>query len=299
MNLQSSITLGGRSLKMYASRLEKLEIYTLEDFLLHLPTRYDDFSLVSKIGQLQAGETVTIQGKVQEIKNQYLRGGRIKTFQKATIVDETGSIELTWFNQPFLIKTLTEADVSISGKVELSRKGLSISSPDYEILYNKTSNPLHTGRLVPIYPETKGISSKWLRRQIYNIINQYETELKEYLPEELINRNNFPNFNTAIKEVHFPRSLDEATSARARIAFDELFLLQLASHKKRMDWKQKKKGHKFEIAKFRKELNSLIKSLPFTLTASQTKAVDEILLDLSTDQPMNRLLQGDVGSGKT
>ena len=124
MNLQSPVTMGTRAIKMYAGRLEKLGIFTFEDFLLHLPTRYEDFSLVSKIGELQAGETVTIKGKVREIKNQYLRGGRIKTIQKAIIADETGSIELIWFNQPFLIKTLSVgSDVSVSGKVEISKKG--------------------------------------------------------------------------------------------------------------------------------------------------------------------------------
>ncbi len=300
MNLQSSITSGSRSLKMYAGRLEKLGIYTFEDFLFHLPARYEDFSLLSKIGQLQAGETVTVKGKITEIKNQYLRGTRIKTIQKATIADETGSIRLIWFNQPFLIKTLEkDSAASVSGRVELSKNGLSMNSPDYEVLYNEASNPLHTGRLVPIYPETKGISSKWLRRQIHNIITQHENDLADYLPEQIITQNNFMDLKTAIKEVHFPQSFDLAQRAKERIAFDELFLLQLASIKKRNDWKQKKKGYKFEIGKFQKNIQSLISSLPFTLTNSQSKAIEEIMSDLSTEQPMNRLLQGDVGSGKT
>lgn len=300
MNLQTPISNGSRALKMYAGRLEKLGIYTFEDFLFHLPTRYDDFSLVSKISQVQAGETVTIKGKITEIKNQYLRGARIKTIQKATLADETGSIDLIWFNQPFLIKTLVEdSSASVSGRVDLSKKGLSINSPDYEVLYNKTSNSLHTGRLVPVYPETKGLSSKWLRRQIYNTISQHEEEIQEYLPEEIIEKNRFFDFQTAIKEVHFPKSLSEAERARERIAFDELLLLQLASIKKRNDWKQKKKGHKFDIDKFQNQIQSLITSLPFRLTNSQSSATEEILADLSKEQPMNRLLQGDVGSGKT
>ncbi|HUQ85402.1 MAG TPA: ATP-dependent DNA helicase RecG [Candidatus Limnocylindrales bacterium] len=300
MNLQSPITMGGRPLKMFSTRLEKLEIFTFEDFLLHLPSRYEDFSLISKIGRLQAGETVTIKGKVQESKNQYLRGNRIKTIQKAVLSDETGSIELTWFNQPFIVKAIpVGSDISVSGKVELSKKGLSISSPDYEIIFNEKSDSLHTGRLVPIYPETKGISSKWLRRQIHNILVQYGANIKDYLPVEVIKRNNFLDLHDALQEVHFPKSLVSATNARNRIAFDELFLLQLASIKKRSDWKIKKKGHKFEITKYQKKIDNLISSLPFILTDSQQIAVNEILTNLSTDQPMNRLLQGDVGSGKT
>lgn len=292
--------MGGRPLKMFASRLEKLEIYTFEDFLLHLPSRYEDYSLISKIDRLQAGETVTIKGKVQEAKNQYLRGHRIKTLQKVVVADATGSIELTWFNQPFIVKTLSvDSVVSVSGKVELSRKGLNISSPDYEVIISEKSDSLHTGRLVPIYPETKGVSSKWLRRQIHNIIIQFGMEIKEFLPEEILKRNNFLDLQEAIKEVHFPKSIENANDAKSRLAFNELFLLQLASIIKRNDWKLKKKGHKFELSTNQKKINKLISSLPFTLTGSQQKAVDEILTNLTTDQPMNRLLQGDVGSGKT
>src|SRR5438309_6644415 len=106
MNLQSPITDGSRIFKMYAGRLEKLGIFTFEDFLFHLPSRYEDYSIVSKIGQLQPGETVTVQGQVLDMKNQYLKGARIRTMQKATIADETGSMELTWFNQPFLEKNI-------------------------------------------------------------------------------------------------------------------------------------------------------------------------------------------------
>jgi ATP-dependent DNA helicase RecG len=300
MKLNSPITSGGRSLKMYAGRLEKLGIFTFEDFLLHLPYRYDDYSLISKIGRLQAGETVTVIGQVLEIKNQYLRGGRIKTIQKAVIADETGKIELKWFNQPFLIKTLSEnTTVSVSGRVELSRTGLSINSPDYEILFNEETKPIHTGRLVPVYPETKGISSKWLRRQIHNIFTHMENEITEYLPEEIIKRNNFTDIKAALRNIHFPENPETADLARKRLSFDELFLLHLTATKKRKEWETKKQGNKFETASFKKEIEKLISSLPFKLTGSQEKAVEEVFKDLSSERPMNRLLQGDVGSGKT
>lgn len=314
MNLHSPITIGGRALKMFATRLEKLGIFTFEDFLFHLPARYEDYSLISKIGQLQAGERVTIKGQVLSIKNQYLRGARIRTMQKAIITDETGSIESVWFNQPFLIKTLAENTiVSLSGTVERARSGISITSPEYEILspnHAELNLPagrhgaeqrqtLHTGRLVPVYPETKGISSKWIRRQIHNIINQFEPDIKEYLPEEIIARNKFPDFGKAIKSVHFPSSIEDALAAKRRLGFDELFLLQMASIKKRHEWNELKKGKKFEITKFKKNLDIFIDSLPFKLTSSQLKAAEEITHDLGSDRPMNRLLQGDVGSGKT
>src|ERR1700731_3540445 len=119
MDLHTPITKGNRSMKMYAGRLEKLEIRTFYDFLFHLPSRYEDYSVISKIAEIQPGETVTIQGQVLEIKTNYMRGARIKTMQKATVTDGTGTIELTWFNQPFLARTiLPNSTISASGKAD-------------------------------------------------------------------------------------------------------------------------------------------------------------------------------------
>ena len=157
-----------RAYKMLAGKLEKLGINTLEDFLYHIPSRYDDYSVVSDINKIQPGETVTIQGTILEFKNQYLRSKRIRNIQKATVSDNTGTIELVWFNQPFLSKSLEKnSKISASGRVEKSAKKISITSPDFEILYHETDKPSHTARLVPVYPETKGLTSKWLRRQIH------------------------------------------------------------------------------------------------------------------------------------
>ena len=292
---------------MYASRLEKLGIFTFEDFLYHLPSRYEDYSIVSKIGQAQVGETVTIQGQVLSIKNQYLRGGRIKTMQRATVVDETGKIELIWFNQPFLIRAFPQnSTVSVSGRVEFFSRSLAIKNPEYEILAlnNVEQNAeqrgtIHTGRLIPVYPETKGVSSKWLRRQIYNVMEQHIDRLHEYLPQPIISKHNFMSLIEAIKKVHFPPDLDTAQKAHDRLAFDELFLMQLASQTRRSEWKAKQTIKPFKINAFQKEIDALIASLPFQLTKAQENAVHNLLADFSKTQPMNRLLQGDVGSGKT
>ncbi|HSW47740.1 MAG TPA: ATP-dependent DNA helicase RecG [Candidatus Saccharimonadales bacterium] len=298
MNLQSPITTGGRNLKMYATRLENLGIFTFEDFLMHLPARYEDYSIVSKINQVQNGETVTIQGQVVDVKNQYLRGGRIRTYQKAIVTDDTGEIQLLWFNQPFLIKSIPiGAKISVSGRVETTARTKSIKSPVFEILFDDKN--IHTGRLIPVYPETKGITSKWLRRQIYNILSQFENELIEYLPTKVLSENKFPEYAKAIKEVHFPTSLEKAEIARSRLGFDELLFLQLAANKRRGAWRKKTIGNLFKIAEYEKDLDKLIGSLPFTLTDSQINALNEIKKDLNSNKPMNRLLQGDVGSGKT
>lgn len=300
MNLQSPISAGGRIFKLYAGRLEKLGIFTLEDMLLHLPTRYEDYSVVSKIGEVQAGETVTVQGKVIEAKNQYLRSARIKTIQKVIISDDTGNIELIWFNQPFLIKSILVGSViSASGRIDKSPRTKSIKAPAFEILQQSQNQSIHTGRLIPVYPETKGITSKWLRRQIYNLLEQYLDELVEYLPEELINENDFMQYSRAIKEIHFPKDMDTANRAKNRLSFDELLLLQLAANKRRTAWKSKKITKSFKVQENEEEIDKLIESLPFRLTSSQLVAITELKNDLSSQTSMNRLLQGDVGSGKT
>ncbi len=300
MTLQTPLTQADRLHKMYAKRLEKLGITTLEDFLYHLPSRYEDYSVISKISQVQQGETVTIQGKVLVAKNQYLRNARIRTIQKATIIDETGNIELTWFNQPFLINSLQKnSRISVSGRVEKSKNKLYMQSPEFEILLNDRTNPIHTGRLIPVYPETKGVTSKWLRRQIHKILQDYKIELQEYLPPEIIRKFRFLSFAQAIQEIHFPKDFELASLARDRLSFDELFLLQLASIKRRDEWQHIKTGNPLEIEKYQNELNKFIASLPFILTNAQQRAVKEILNNLKQNKQMNRLLQGDVGSGKT
>ncbi|HEX8932177.1 MAG TPA: ATP-dependent DNA helicase RecG, partial [Patescibacteria group bacterium] len=145
----------------------------------------------------------------------------------------------------------------------------------------------------------KGVSSKWLRRQIHTLLEQNLHELKEYLPEIIIKKNDFPSLQAALQEAHYPQNLDYATRAKNRLAFDELFLLQLASQKRRNEWEKDKTIKPYEVIKIKEKIARAISVLPFTLTSAQTKAIEEILADLGKDKPMNRLVQGDVGSGKT
>jgi ATP-dependent DNA helicase RecG len=301
MDLHTPITRGNRSMKMYATRLEKLGITTFYDFLLHLPSRYEDYSNVSKIASIQPGETVTIQGQVLEMKSNYMRGMRIKTMQKALVTDGTGTLELTWFNQPYLTRViLPNTTISASGRIDRfgRSKNFSMQSPEYEIIYANGS-AIHTGRLIPVYPETQGVSSKWLRRQVFNLLKEYATELKEYMPEEILKKNKLLSITEALHEIHFPKDLETAQKARERLAFDELFLMQLAAIKRRSQWQEIQKGVPFEVQKFEKQINACIDSLPFKLTDAQNDALEKIEKDLQKQTPMNRLLQGDVGSGKT
>lgn len=253
--------------------LEKLGIKTERDLLYHLPFRYEDYSLLSKIKNLQEGETVTVRGKVLEIKNQYTRSAFV--LQRALIEDDSGILEVLWFNQRFLTRVIHQGDqISLAGKIKKNGKKLLLKSPVYEI-----NSQIHTGRVVPIYPETAGITSKWLRTKIFNLLD-----------------NSVPE---ALKKVHFPKSLEEAEEARLQLAFDELFASQLEALKRKKERESKTVGNKFKIVEIREKLKMFVDNLSFNLTGGQKKVIAEIYKDLAKDVPMNRLLQGDVGSGKT
>ncbi|QQG40682.1 MAG: ATP-dependent DNA helicase RecG [Candidatus Levyibacteriota bacterium] len=295
MNLKTPIANADRPYKMYASRLEKLGIIKLEDFLYHVPSRYEDYSIISSIRHLQAGEIVTIQGTVAAIENEYAKN--YKKLQKATIEDNSGTIDVVWFNQQYITKIIKKGTkVSLSGKVDWFSRKLTIASPEYEIMYDN-SEPIHTGRIVPIYPETRGVSSKWLRRQVYKILQ--EQNVLEYIPDSIIINNSLTNITDAIQQIHFPKNIENAKRAKDRLAFDELFLLQLASLQRRNAWEKQLVGHPFSISTFQKQIGEFWKRLPFTLTDAQKRAVKDIFADLASKKPMNRLLEGDVGSGKT
>src|SRR3989344_3821383 len=296
MNLQTSVKTAGRVYKLFARRLEKLGIKTFEDFLFHIPFRYDDFSIVSKINRVQPGEVVTIQGTVSQITNEFTKN--FKRLQKAEIADETGTIEVVWFNQSYLTKVIHVQDkIALSGKIDWFLRRLVMQSPDYEII---TSLPaIHTGRLVPVYPETRGITSKWLRRQIYNLINENKNLFIEYLPDSTIAEHSLIAIKEAIEQIHFPDSLENTDKSRERLAFDELFLLQLSAMERKLNWNKNLISNSYSVDEFRNKINEFLNKLPFTLTNAQKRVADEIFKDLNRTKPMNRLLEGDVGSGKT
>ncbi|MDO8658038.1 MAG: ATP-dependent DNA helicase RecG [Candidatus Levybacteria bacterium] len=304
MDLKTPVKDLGRIYKMRERQLEKLGIKILEDFLYHIPSRYEDYSVISKISEIQAGEVITIQGTVIEIKNEYTKN--YKKLQKAKVSDNTGTIDVIWFNQPFLVKNIrVNENISLSGKVNKFLNKLVIESPEYEVILNTTNyniknhELIHTGRLVPVYPETRGISSKWLRRQIYKILNEYKHNLIEYIPYSLIKNNDLMNFTDAIEQIHFPKENDLIEKARYRLSFDELFFIQLAAMHRRKEWEKNLTGNPLNIAKFKKNIEEFWEKLPFELTNAQKNAVKDIFADLAGKKPMNRLLEGDVGSGKT
>lgn len=278
---------------VYQKRLQKLEIEIIEDLLLHIPYRYLDFRQSTKINSAQIGDTVTIKGRVISIKNQYTKQG--KKLQIAGVGDDSGEIAVVWFNRPFLVRTIFPGDdISLAGKVDWFGRNKALVSPEYEIVKGGKAR-LHTSGLIPVYPETYGISSKWLRTRISGVLS--EIKLDEYLPDSIIGKYNFPKFAEAVRTIHFPKNLAAVEPARRRLAFEELLRLQLSSLKRKTEWKRNLPAYKLGVDK--SIVDSFIKTLPFELTKSQKEAIDEILSDLAKDKPMNRLLEGDVGSGKT
>ncbi|MBI4157723.1 ATP-dependent DNA helicase RecG [Candidatus Woesebacteria bacterium] len=295
MDLSSSIEELSFVGPIYARKCEKLGIKTIEDLLLHAPHRYDDFSLVSPISRVELGKALTVKGKLESLKNQYTKSGR--KIQIGEVSDSTGKITVIWFNQPFLTRALYPGtEISLSGKVDFFGNKRALISPEYEIL-SENKSALHTGRLVPVYPETSGLSSKWLRGRIKDALEKSRTNLKEYLPQKTLRRLNLEGLLQSIESMHFPKDLVSAQAARRRLAFNELIFLQLKSLYKKLTWQKNKISYKLAVDN--SLVDRFIGSLPFRLTPSQERTVEEILYDLGRNYPMNRLLEGDVGSGKT
>jgi len=276
----------------YESKLKKLDISSIEDLLHHVPSRYLDFRNTQNISSVSPSDIVTIKGSVKSIINQYTRSG--KKIQIAQIVDNSGKITAVWFNQPFLIRTIKkDQELSLAGEIGWFGRNIAIVSPEYE----QRDAKIHTERLIPIYPETARLSSKWLRGKINYAHKAVGGQIKEHLPDKITKKYNLYKLPKAIKSVHFPQDLKSAGLARRRLAFDELLVFHLTSLKRKRLWEKHKVVYDLSVEN--DNVNNFIESLPFTLTKSQTKAVDEILSDLKRDIPMNRLLEGDVGSGKT
>lgn len=276
-----------------ARQLKNLDIETVEDLLHHYPFRYDDYSVVTSISNLQVGLNVNIVGHIELIQNKRSPFKKIN-ITEALVADDTGSIKVVWFNQSFITRNLQAGDkVSLSGKVEEDYSGLSLKSPNYEKIGQ--GKGAHTQGLVPNYHLTAGLTQKQLRFLVNQII--YLTEkLEDWIPDEI--RNNLALFELkeAVKNIHFPANIDNLNKARKRLAFDELFLIQLQSMLIRQDAEQ----YSSEKIKFLEEkTKKFVKSLPFTLTNAQKIASWQILQDIDKTKPMARLLEGDVGSGKT
>ena len=274
----------------------------MRDFFYHFPFRYDNFFNLKKISEVKIGEEVTIQGEVKKISTR--RTFRKKMFiTEALIDDQSGAIKTIWFNQPYLTETLKEGTcASFAGKIKESGKSVLLSGPAYEKINQLTTDNkqlttlIHTSGLVPVYPETEGLSSRWLRFIIYPLLKKHISEIKEFLPREILEDKNFPEIKKALFQIHFPENKKEAEIAKRRFAFEELFLIQLF-YQRQKDKLQRQKALK--IVPKKEYIKEFKKNLPFSFTEDQKTATREILDDMQKDFPMSRLLEGEVGSGKT
>jgi len=295
LNLYSPIEEIPRVGIVFQKKLKRMGVNTVRDLLFHFPHRYEDFSKITKISEVKLNGPFCIQGKILEIKN--LRTWKKRMIlTKAIVQDESGAIQVIWFNQPYLAKTFKKDDnISLVGRTSLGKEGMYLANPSYEKL-TENMDFLHTSRIVPVYPETEGLSSRWLRYILRPVIAEVAKKTRDPLPEKIIKENDLLPFKKALWQIHFPDSLGLAKKAQERFSFEEIFFISLFTLRE-----------KFRVSKEKSSaipinlplVQDFVKNLPFKLTDAQRKSAWQILKDIEKPRPMNRLLEGDVGSGKT
>src|SRR3989338_1289144 len=275
--------------------LVRLVIKTGLDLLYYFPARYESFSGRKNISELKEGEKATVSGKIIETNIEKTRQKKMN-ISSATVADVSGAIKAIWFHQPYAAKTLNVGDkVILTGKVTNGKKGLYLASPNYE----KVSEYENLGEgegVVAVYPETRGVTSRWLRFGIRRVLQKSLAEAHEHLPVKILEKYHLPKIETALVWIHMPQKTSDAQSARKRFAFEEVFFIQLARQKERM---LADKSPTYNLTTPKKELDEFLKTFPFSLTDAQKRAIEEINKDMTSGKPMSRLLEGDVGSGKT
>jgi len=285
--------------------LERLSIKTVEDLLFYFPWRYEDRKNLKKINELVYGNVETVMCEVVSAEVVTTPRKRMKIFE-LSVTDKTGFIKAKWFNQPYLERYFRKGQqVVLSGVVKGSpyaRFGLEMENPDFELVGDEDIF-IHTSRIVPVYKATEGITPKQIRTLMFNAVNNYVFLIDDYMPEDIIKRHGLIPLRDAVKEMHFPETSSDvnilnsnSSPAQRRIIFDEFFLLELglALLKKREVLEQ---GISFKVESL--FVDKFLKSLPFELTKAQKRVIAEIISDMRRPLPMNRLVHGDVGCGKT
>jgi len=276
-----------------AQKLAKLGLHSLGDLLFFFPRRYDDYSELKPIHKLWYGDEVTVVGTIQSVTSRKVRSGKMNIVE-VIIEDGTGGLRLSWFNQPWLENRLKKgATISVSGKVEQYLGRLVMSNPDWEPVEVES---LNTNRIVPVYSLTSQVTQKNLRNIIRQVVTYWAPKLTDHMPETVLKKADLIDLGTAIIQAHFPDTQEQLKLARQRLAFDEIFFLQMGVYSQKRNW-QKATARIYEVTD--DWLNFWLAALPFNLTGAQNRAVADIRSDLKSGIPMNRLLQGDVGSGKT
>ncbi len=284
--------------KGFTRYLHAMDIHTVEDLLYHFPRRYLDRRKMSRIGEVRIGEDTTVVGTVR--KAELNRIARNRSVLHVAIYDGSAYMYGVWFNQPYHADRMQPGtEVAFSGRVQYRYGRLQMVNPAYDIIEDTGdvgSKTVHTGRIIPLHPATQKLSAAMLRRLIMRALEQYG-DLPDHVPYSLRLRHGYPPRSQALREMHFPVSTGRLNRARQRMAYDELFVMQVALAMRRQRLKQETTG--IAHASPGSLLKTFIASLPFSLTGAQEKAFREICGDMSKPYPMNRLLQGEVGSGKT
>ncbi len=310
MELQDKLELKFRLDINQKKALRKLNLFSVADLLFHFPVRYSDISEVRKISDLTAGETATVYGKISKLKTKKSFRGNMP-MAEGEIEDFSGKIKITWFNQAYLAKMMHEGDtVKLTGKVTQGKYDMYLANPEFEKMNDMPIDSHNTlfkkedaesednqGFSYPIYPETRGITSKWFYHAIEKILREKTLDnVADYIPTDILEKYSLPTLKTSLIWIHKPKNQKDAESARKRFAFEEVFCIQLERQHDKFEYRKNKS---FQIKPEKKDVEDFLERFPFQATNSQNKSINTILTDMGKTFPMSRLLEGDVGSGKT
>ncbi|MFM2357497.1 MAG: ATP-dependent helicase RecG, ATP-dependent helicase RecG, partial [Candidatus Parcubacteria bacterium] len=304
MELTSLITEKFKLAENQQKALKKLRLKTIEDLLYHFPVRYGDIASIRHVKEIKAGDHVALYGVLSNLS--LGKSFKKKTaMAKATLTDDTGSIEMVWFHQPYIAKMLTDNTLVRAEGVITDRKGvLYMTNPETEVVKDA---PLKVGNSIfgnpenqiayPVYAESRGITSKWFYHALQKILKSgLHEKIVDPIPPLVLKKYNLPTLSSSLVWIHTPQKESDRIAARKRFAFEEIFLIQIEKHQERLEYQ---KHPSFVVEKEDKEIEGFIKRFPFIATQAQQKAIKDILEDFKEDHAMSRLLEGDVGSGKT
>ena len=295
MNLNTPITNISGIGKTTANKFKKLGIERARDALFYFPFKYKDLSRPTPISDIKEEIEVNVVGNIELIQNKRSQAKKMY-ITEALISDDSGEIKVIWFNQSFITKNLKVGDkVSLAGKAKIESGNTLLVSPVYEKLGQGKKEAVHTQGLIPQYPATEKLTQKQIRYLIKKVLH-LSTQIPEYLPNETKHKLGLKNIDSALKEIHFPSSWQELERSKYRLSFDELFLIQVRNQKIKKDLKELKA---IKVDFMEEQIKEFVSKLPFTPTYDQKKAAWEIIQDLEKSRPMARMLEGDVGSGKT
>ncbi len=284
-----------KTTQSFIDALGLMGIRTIEDLLMYFPRAHEDLSQVSTLADAPLGEKTTLRGSIRKLK--MVRTRSRKVIVQAQFVDETGAwAEVTWFNQPHIMRMLTEGQhVTLTGKIMEKGYKLVLASPTFEDA--SRAIPLHAGRIVAVYPQSEKITTRWLREKVALVL-ETAMQFPETLPQDVLTQETLMPRGLAIRELHAPTTPEMLQEAKNRMAFEEIFTVQVDALERKKEW-QGDRQDRIRIPVDAELIKAFFASLNFTPTVGQRTAIYEILLDMEKDRPMSRLLEGDVGSGKT